>query len=164
MTRRSPSLDLAALAATLLVLILPTHAGATEPSPEPISLEFRLASEVAVDGWAEKAGPAEAGPLFVAPEVVISGTDVERAWYEPMQRGHAVGILLTESAGLRLARFSRQHVGERVAILVDDRVVAAPRIRAEISGGRALVHGRFSEAEARTIAEALTPDRPSPAP
>jgi preprotein translocase subunit SecD len=72
-----------------------------------------------------------------------------------MRGEHAVGILLTEAAGLRLARFTKRHIGEKVAILIDGRVVAAPRIMAEIPGGRALVHGRFSEAEARTIADRL---------
>jgi preprotein translocase subunit SecD len=139
-------------------LVASPPVAAEEPRPV-VEIEFRLASETAVDGWESKPTPEGSAPVYLAPDAVIANADIERAWYEPMQGKHGVGILLTEDAGLRLARFSSRHIGERMAIVVDGRVVSTPRIMAEISGGRALVHGGFDEAEARAIADKLMSER-----
>jgi preprotein translocase subunit SecD len=57
---------------------------------------------------------------------------------------------------MKLAHLTKSHVGESVAIMLDGRATAIPKIMAEIAGGRALVQGNFTEEEARSIAQGIT--------
>jgi preprotein translocase subunit SecD len=63
-----------------------------------------------------------------------------------------IEIVLTEKGRKALADITRQSVGRRLAIVVDGKLLAAPRIEMEISGGRALITGRFSTREANELA------------
>ena len=66
-----------------------------------------------------------------------------------------VGFMLTEEGSLKLARLTKSHIGENVAIMLDGRVMSAPKIMAEITGGRAMIHGNFTEAEAGALAKGI---------
>ena len=66
-----------------------------------------------------------------------------------------VGFMLTEEGSLKLARLTKSHIGENVAIMLDGRVMSAPKIMAEITGGRAIINGNFTEAEAGALAKGI---------
>ncbi len=129
----------------------------------PVTLEMRLAAGEPHEGWIEAGFPRRGTnggfpgidePIFMAPEVALSHLDVERAWYEDMGEGPMVGLLMTEDGALKLARLSRRSIGERIAIVVNGKVVSAPFVAGEISE-RALIRGNFTEEEARALAAAL---------
>lgn len=42
-----------------------------------------------------------------------------------------------------------------VAIMIDGRVTAVPKIIDEITGGRAIINGNFTEEEAGSVAEGI---------
>ena len=72
-------------------------------------------------------------------------------------------MVLTDAGKEGVARLTKEHVGERVAILHHGKVVAAPVIREEISGGELVVSG-ISEDTGRQIAgEVSEGNRPNPA-
>lgn len=50
---------------------------------------------------------------------------------------------------------TRDNVGSRLAIVIDDKVLTAPTLRAPIAGGSAQIDGMASEAEAQSLANAL---------
>jgi preprotein translocase subunit SecD len=52
-------------------------------------------------------------------------------------------------------RITDDNVGQRLAIVLDDRVASAPQIREKISGGRAQITGSFTMNEARDLAIVL---------
>lgn len=132
------------------------EAGSSNPS-EPVvgHFEVRLVADEPREGWIEMISPRPGESVFVAPEAAITHNDVERAWLDDSTPEAAVGLLLTEEGMLDLALFTRQHVGERIAFIVDGRIVSMPHIAAEITGGRALIQGNFSEAQARELVAAL---------
>lgn len=72
-----------------------------------------------------------------------------------------MGVLFTEDGALKLARLTKAHIGELLAIVIDGRVTMVPRIDAAITGGEALIHNNFTftEEEAESIARGLSSDQ-----
>jgi preprotein translocase subunit SecD len=124
--------------------------------PGKIEFELRLASNEKVEGWeiGLVPGPPKT-PVWISPEAALTNADIARAWAEPVADGFGVGFMLTEEGSLKLARLTKSHIGENVAIMVDGRVMSAPKIMAEIIGGRALIRGKFTEETAELLAEGI---------
>lgn len=55
----------------------------------------------------------------------------------------------------RFGDFTRKHVGEILAIVLDNRIISAPRINEAILGGKGVIEGNFSAAEAAELATLL---------
>jgi preprotein translocase subunit SecD len=164
---RSRTTLLAALAVLALLPVMAAVPGAdqavaddatagTEQMTTPIRFEMRLVSEAAQDGWIEHTFVPTGETIYLCPEVALDARDVARAWPETQGGDPVVGIYLTEDGALALARLTTEHVGERIAFLLDGEVVSTPRIMAAITGGRALIAGNFNQDEAREIADRLT--------
>jgi len=57
------------------------------------------------------------------------------------------------AAGRKLfATVTGQNIGKKLAILIDGRLYCAPTMRAPITGGKVVVNGSFSEADAKALA------------
>ena len=121
-----------------------------------IEFELRLASYENVEGWeiGLLPGPPKT-PVWISPEAALTNTDIASAWPQPNADGFSVVFMLTEEGSLKLARLTKSHIGENVAIMVDGRVMSAPKIMAEITGGRAMINGKFTEEEAGLLAEGI---------
>lgn len=125
--------------------------------PRTIRFELRLASMEKVNEWNGFPGPGPLkAPVWISPEVILTNTDVAKAWVQNTGDKFEVGILLTEEGALKLARLTKSHVGENVAVMINGRITAIPKIMAEITGGRAVIQGNFTEEEARLVAEGIT--------
>ena len=132
----------------------------SEPSSSHI-LEMRLVSETPVEGWMEQEYPQGEGTmLYLSPEAALSNVDIEKAWPEEMPEGAGIGILFNEEGAKKLARLTGEHIGERLAILLDGNIMTAPTIRAQLTAGRALVQGHYTLEDAKAISEALNPAPP----
>jgi preprotein translocase subunit SecD len=143
----------------------------------PGFLELRLvASEAEVGRWEPPAAPpghrwVRAHNASEPPELVrlddadVTGVDVADARVVPGPFGDfAVEATLTAAGSERLGRLTGQHVGRRLAIVWDDRVLLAPVIQERITG-RALLTpaGGLPREEADQLA-ALLRVGPMPAP
>jgi preprotein translocase subunit SecD len=62
---------------------------------------------------------------------------------------------LTAEGGRRFKDFSGAHVGERLAIVLDNKVVSAPNIKEQIPRGEGTIEGQFSVEEADDLALVL---------
>ena len=93
--------------------------------------------------------------IFVQKAVLLDETDVGKArvWV----RGDIVGldISLTDTGSNRLAEITRHNIGKRVAILVDDKLRAAPPILSEVTLGEFDFSSNWSVEEARKICDRL---------
>jgi preprotein translocase subunit SecD len=122
-----------------------------------IKFELRLASYQKVKGWEIGLVP---GPpqilVWISPEAALTNADIARAWPQADADGFSVGFMLTEGGSLKLARLTKTHIGENLAIMVDGRVLSAPKIMDEITGGRAMINGKFTEEEAGLLAKGIT--------
>jgi preprotein translocase subunit SecD len=130
-----------------------TQASAAETPA--VRFEMRLGAMKPVAGWTVHTVEPDSRPVYVSPHVELDNADVASAWHQPAGEAHHVGLLLTEEGALKLARLTKRHLGAHVALLVDGRLVAAPRIAAEITQGRAVINGAFAEPEARDVAAGI---------
>lgn len=153
----SANTALCLLAYCLPILSPATLSAAELPGGEAkaFAFEARLASINEVEGWESVPGPWPEKNIWIAPEATLTNVDVAESCYELRDWDHAIGLLLTEDGALKLARLTKAHIGEPVALMIDGKVMSAPRIMAPLLGGRASIHGNFTEEEARAIAEGI---------
>jgi preprotein translocase subunit SecD len=107
-------------------------------------------------GWIERddggGRPADTGFYLVRKEAVITGQDLEYAYRCRDQVGlPAVCFRLSRRGGERFYAFTGQHIGDPLGIVLDRRVITAPRIQAQIRD-EGQITGRFTPQEAERLA------------
>jgi SecDF, P1 head subdomain len=107
-------------------------------------------------GVVEAASPDGGEPVYVRPERYVSEADVRSAWVERAEGRCRVGIRLTAGGTRKLADLTRDHVGERLALMVDGEVVMSPTIRSEITDGLVALTGHFSDDRCEQLAQGLS--------
>jgi len=146
----------------VLAIIFTTALTATGSSGDQTgkdTFELRLASHEKVEGWERVPGPGpENTPVWISPEVALTNRDVARAWPARAPDGKpCVGVLFTEEGTLKMARLTKSHIGELLAVILDGRVTMAPMIRKEISR-ETMINGNFTEEETGSIAKEFSED------
>lgn len=66
-----------------------------------------------------------------------------------------IEVTFTPKGRKRFAEVTRHNINKRLAILINGRIISAPVIRSEISGGTALISGNFTEAEASELSNKI---------
>ncbi len=163
--RRISVLRLACLITALELAILLVVGGCTRApqaeKPNPAAApRFGLfaASEEAKPGYREARVQMGDDRVYYAGEPVITGMHVSDARVEKDAQGRSQVLITFTAAGrTQFAEFTRNHVKERLAIVVDGRVLLAPRIKNEIADGSVLITGALTEQEFERIAEAIKP-------
>lgn len=107
-------------------------------------------------GWIERDGEggrsADTGFYLVRKEAVITGQDLEYAYRCTDQVGlPAVCFRLSRRGGERFYAFTGQHIGDPLGIVLDRKVITAPRIQAQIRD-EGQITGRFTQQEAERLA------------
>ena len=129
----------------------------SKPKPAaaaPLRLEFRRAQQVPGEGLTESVVEGNGKEIWLRKEVGLSNEHVAsaRAMADDPQ---VVEIALTDEGAQRFAALTQEHKGQLLAIILDGKVISAPVIRDEITGGRAILAGDFSSEEAERIAAGL---------
>lgn len=96
---------------------------------------------------------AEGDSVFViARSSAVAGHDLREARSDRDENGRPqVSFLLTNDGGKRFAAFTRDHINDYLAVVLDNKVVEVAQIQAEISdSGR--ITGRFTEQQAKDLA------------
>jgi preprotein translocase subunit SecD len=88
--------------------------------------------------------------------VLFDRTAVKSAEVQTHEDYSVIAITFSDDARKRFAEFTRQNIGKRLAIIIDGQICSAPKIMAEIAGGKAEVSGSFTEQEARDLAKKIT--------
>ncbi len=90
--------------------------------------------------------------LFVQKAILLDQTAIQSAQVEKDALGHRViDITFTDAGRKQFAQITREHLHQRLAIVIDGKVATAPVIQSEISGGTCQITGSFSEAEAQAL-------------
>lgn len=123
------------------------------------SFELRLAVESPQPGGLTLTAP-DGATLYLAADPVVTQSDIERtevgrSIHPPY---YVAYIHFTPTAAARLGAFTREHIGARLAIVVDGKILLAPTIVAEF-GPWARIQGTFSREEMTRLAERLAPER-----
>lgn len=155
-TRTSSSIIMFTLIALGLCSVPSAENAEHTPEQAPqVRFEARLISDSPEPEWTESRDPA-GEKIYLSPEPTLTNKDISKAWVEASGPEPVIGLLLTEDGALKLARVTRNNIGQKIALMIDGQVTAAPVIRAPITAGRAMITGRFTKEEARRIAEALS--------
>jgi preprotein translocase subunit SecD len=103
-----------------------------------------------------RTGAVTRTPMVVKERTLMTGDVLTDARVRPDNTGGLYIAIDFNSRGGRLfERYTGDHVGERLAIILDDRIYSAPVIKQRISGGSAVIEGRFSAQEAHDLAIVL---------
>ena len=146
----------AAILTLILALLLPLAA----VGGDQVRVAFRFASPEPRPGWQEAVLASDGDLWYLAPEILLDETMFAVATALPGKgEDWIVDISMTAAGRDVLARVTRDHVGERLGMVVDGRLVTAPIIRAPLTEGRALLVGGFDAEEARRIAAGVMAGR-----
>jgi preprotein translocase subunit SecD len=136
--------------------------GADPAAPPPkVSIRFCLASGEAREGY-EPAKDERGETLYVAPTALLTEADVKRASLAESQKRTVILLEFKPLAADRLDRETAEHLGERLAIFMDEQLVVSPAIRSRISRGKAAVDGDFTKARAAEIVRVLNSGAAAP--
>ncbi|MBY0369642.1 protein translocase subunit SecD [bacterium] len=80
-------------------------------------------------------------PYLLAKDALVTGEDLEDAYntYDPQTNDPKVDFKLTPTGATRFDKATGDNVGRLMAIVLDNNVHSAPRIKQRISGGRAQI-------------------------
>jgi len=95
-------------------------------------------------------------PLLLKKQVLMTGDVLTDARVRPEQTGRLYIAMDFNRRGAQVfERITGDHVGEQLAIILDNRVYSAPVIKDRIAGGSAVIEGMFSPEEAHELALVL---------
>jgi preprotein translocase subunit SecD len=135
------------------IIFLSILFGCTEN--EKVTLEFRIAEDEPAPDLTEIAFEPTGETFYLHNEVLVNQHDVESAAVMMQQGQSAVELILTSEGAEKFKELTAQNVGKRCAMVLNGKFLSAPVIRDTILGGRAIINGIFTEAEAEDIAKGL---------
>jgi len=95
-------------------------------------------------------------PYLIKKQILLTGDVITDAKVQPDQMGRMIVHMdFNRQGAAAFERITGEHVGERLAIILDNRVYSAPVIKDRISGGAAIIEGTFSPEEAHDLALVL---------
>jgi len=120
-----------------------------------VRFELRLAEATPAPGLRE-ARISGGQTIYLHPDAILTNSDIASA--EIVERaGEArfdIGLRFTPEGAARVSAATRNHVGKRIAILVDDEVVMAPTLRANL-GDSAVINGNYSRDEVERVVQGI---------
>jgi preprotein translocase subunit SecD len=90
--------------------------------------------------------------LYVAKEVLLDQSAVQSATFGKSPQGYAeIGITLTDAGRKQFAEITREHLHQRLAMVIDGKLWMAPVVQEPITAGKATITGGFSDEEAKDL-------------
>jgi SecD/SecF fusion protein len=95
--------------------------------------------------------------VFVSKKTVLTGKAVKSAYvaFEAVSSTPYVSMEFNSEGATAFGKITSEHVGDRLAILLDGEIYSAPVIQTAILGGQAQITGRFTLQEAAELANVL---------
>ncbi|MCK4649086.1 protein translocase subunit SecD, partial [bacterium] len=93
--------------------------------------------------------------FLIEEEPVLTGEELSTAAPKIYEARPEVSLKFTRKGAGIFKEVTGKHVGDRLAIVLDDVVYSAPVIKEKIAGGEARISGRFTMDEAKDLANVL---------
>lgn len=104
-----------------------------------------------------RTGSVNRRPWVVKKQPLMTGEALSAARTQRDSMGRMIIAMDFNATGARqFARITKDHVGDKLAIILDNHVYSAPVIKMEITMGSAIIEGQFSPDESVELALALT--------
>lgn len=90
-------------------------------------------------------------------KILVEGKDVETAYasVDPERNQYLVSLKFNEEGKQKFADATKLCFQEPMSIWMDDKMISAPVVRAEITDGQAVIEGNFTPEEAASLAEKI---------
>jgi preprotein translocase subunit SecD len=124
---------------------------------ELLSFELRLAETAPNPKLKEMVYYNTEEKFYVYDSVYLSNNDIISTEVVDKQTQPKVKVILNDEGRKKFADFTGQHVGKNAAMIVDNNLMSAPKINAQITKGVLLIVGFFDHAEAQSIAKGILP-------
>jgi len=96
------------------------------------AIEIRAASSTAVAGW-QRVTAADGEAVWVAPTTSLTSADFAPSVSHTMRDGRdAVGVVFTAEGARKMRALSAAQTNQRIALLLDGKVIWAPIVRGTI--------------------------------
>ncbi len=118
-------------------------------------LEFRLVAEPGANpGDVETLPQTEGGTIPVEKQVMVQGEDLTDAQpgFDSRSNEPVVNFRFNIRGGQKFGEVTSKNVGRPFAIVLDNKVISAPRILQPITGGSGQISGRFTVQQANDLA------------
>ncbi len=113
--------------------------------------------------WSSNSENAIFSLYALNPTPIIKGDDIENAAREKFDNtgnNFYISINLKPDAINSWSNATRENIGKSIAIVLDNKVLAAPMVRSEIKNGKCQITGDFSENEAKRFAILINSELP----
>lgn len=117
-----------------------------------VSNESFLAGKHSVNPRLEQVSDSQGHIYFIDKEVALSGDlliDANTTYYEGQP---AVSFRFNESGTRKFAKITAENIGKFFAIVLDGKVITAPRINTVINQGSGIISGSFTTQDANELA------------
>jgi hypothetical protein len=129
--------------------------GMLEPKPVRGKIEFRLAETEAGDGLSAAELPGYPNKFYLHSNVELSGDDLKESSITTDDSGNSrISIRFNAEGARKISKMTKANMGKNLAILVDGKLIAAPKIMAELSS-EAQITGHFNKEDLQRITDAL---------
>jgi len=131
---------------------------------QPAALTFHFVSDPdpALD-LSQGLIPGTQSTLFYIKEPVLSNKDIAGAKAKTTamygEETYLIEVLFTGEGTKKFAQITKDNIGKELAIVIDGKIIMAPKIQTPILDGKCQIHGRFTEAEAEETARKINAGR-----
>lgn len=141
----------------IFTLIIFLSCSENESNYNLLLFELRLAESEANPNLIEMNMDKTDLKFYVHDSVFIKNIDIKSADVFDWETHPKVMVILTDEGRKKFAAFTQKNIGKNAAILVDNKLVSAPRINAGIHEGKLIIIGHFSHEDALRIAKGILP-------
>ena len=122
-----------------------------------LAFEIRLAESETKPNLTEMSFYNSDQKFFVHDSVFLKNADIISTEILDWQTQPKVQVMLNDGGREKFTDFTQKNTGKIAAMIVDNKLVSAPRINAPIRKGILIITGFFSHEEALKIAEGILP-------
>ena len=141
----------------LLALVLLAGCSDNANKNESLVFELRIAETQAKSGLQEMTLYQSGEKFYVGDSIFLSNKHIRATDIVEWQSRPQIKVELTPEGTKIFFEFTSNHVGRSAAMLIDSKLISAPRINAPIPSGTLLIVGSFSHEEAVRFARGIAP-------
>jgi preprotein translocase subunit SecD len=135
---------------------LGSQAAGTSTAPTPTEAPTATPTVTATPEAGASPTPAAGGtpaPDETVYHTVMTGTSLSAVSVQVSQMGqYEISFTLKTDAADMFSQYTGSHVGQILGIVLDKRVISAPSINSQISGGQGVIQGSFTQQTANELA------------
>ena len=94
----------------------------------------------------------------ISDSIYLSNSEITSAEVFDWETQPKIKVVLNNEGRQKFAVFTKKFIGKNAAIIIDNTLVSAPRINAEINSGELIIIGFFDHEAALKIADGIVPD------